>query len=70
VEFKLKPHQERVVQELKELEDKLEKLHNFIISDSFDEIVGDPDECSRLVYQRHTMQQYAIALKDRIKNFK
>jgi len=66
----MQPHQQRVVDELFELEEKLDKLHTFISSDKFDEIVNDPDECGRLIYQRHCMQQYSFALKDRIKNFK
>lgn len=66
----MQPHQQRVVDELKELEDKLNKLHTFICSENFDTIVNDEAECQRLIYQRHTMQQYAFALKDRIANFK
>lgn len=66
----MQPHQQRVVDELNELEDKLNKLHIFISSENFDKIVNDESECQRLIYQRHCMQQYAFALKDRIANFK
>ncbi len=66
----MQPHQQRVVDELKELEDKLNNLHNFISSDNFHTIVNDECECQRLIYQRHCMQQYVFALKDRITNFK
>jgi hypothetical protein len=66
----MQPHQQRVVDELKELQGRLEKLHNFISSDNFDEIVNDEYECQRLIYQRHCMQQYAFTLQDRIANFK
>ena len=66
----MQPHQKRVVDELNELEDKLNKLHSFICSENFDTIVNDQAECQRLIYQRHCMQQYSFALKDRIENFK
>lgn len=66
----MQPHQQRVVEELKELQERLDKLHAFISSDNFDEIVNDEYECQRLIYQRHCMQQYAFALQDRIANFK
>lgn len=66
----MQPHQQRVVDELNELEDKLNKLHTFISSENFDKIVNDEPECQRLIYQRHCMQQYVFALKDRIANFK
>lgn len=66
----MQPHQQRVVDELTELEDKLNKLHTFILSENFDKIVSDESECQRLIYQRHCMQQYAHALKDRVTNFK
>ena len=66
----MQPHQQRVVYELTELEDKLNKLHTFISSENFDKIVNDDAECQRLIYQRHCMQQYVFALKDRIANFK
>jgi hypothetical protein len=66
----MQPHQQRVVDELSELQDKLGKLNAFIESPKFEDVVGDPEECGRLVYQRHCMQQYSFALEDRIKNFK
>lgn len=66
----MQTYQQRVVDELKELQERLDKLHAFISSDNFDEIVNDEYECQRLIYQRHCMQQYAFALQDRITNFK
>lgn len=65
----MQSYQQRVVDEYNDLQLKIDKLHDFIISPDFDEKVGDPEECSRLVYQRHTMIQYALALKERIDHF-
>lgn len=65
----MKPHQQRVVDELNDLNDKLDKLSSFIDKIDFESVVNDPSECGRLRYQRHCMQQYSFALKDRIKNF-
>lgn len=66
----MQPHQQRVLDEMKDLEDRTSKLHNFISSDNFETLVNDPAECQRLIYQRHCMQQYVFALKDRVTNFK
>lgn len=65
----MQPHQQRVVDELVELQGKLNKLDTFIESENFENIVNDEAECQRLIYQRLCMQQYGFALQDRIKNF-
>ena len=63
------PHQQRVVDELNELQDKLTKLGAFVASASFDQIVKDTEEQARLVKQKFIMQDYADVLQLRINNF-
>lgn len=65
----MQPHQQRVVDELVELQDKITKLDNFISSDNFEKIVVDKEERHRLVEQLGYMQQYASVLIERIDNF-
>ena len=65
----MQPHQQRVVDEFTELQDKLTKLDNFIFSDKFEEIVSDKDERHRLIAQFGYMRSYASVLKERIDNF-
>lgn len=65
----MQPHQQRVVDELTELQDKLTKLDNFISSDKFEEIVTDKTERHRLIAQFGYMRAYASVLKERIDNF-
>lgn len=63
----LQPHQQRVVDERTELEDKLSKLQAFITSEKFSSI---PDaEQGRLVLQHHIMNCYALVLEQRIEAF-
>lgn len=63
----MQPHQERVVVEKKELDEKLEKLKTFLAGDTFKQI--HPDEQARLTRQADIMQQYSSTLGDRIAAF-
>ena len=64
------PHQQRVVQEKIELDEKLTKLSDFISSPNFTEIVGDTEEIARLVCQEEIMKDYSEILAERIASFK
>ena len=66
----LAPHQQRVVQEKIELDEKLTKLSAFISSPSFTKIVGDVEEVARLVCQEEIMKDYSGILAERIAAFK
>lgn len=66
----LAPHQQRVVQEKIELDEKLTKLSAFISSPSFTKIVGDVEEVARLVCQEEIMKDYSEILAERIAAFK
>lgn len=61
------PHQERVVTEKNELEDKVTKLVAFFETDFFSKI--DKDEQERLKRQSGFMQSYLEVLEERISNF-
>lgn len=64
----MQPHQERVVAEKNELDDKLSKLTKFIeSSDLFNDLVES--EKARLVKQAVAMREYSSILGDRIANF-
>jgi hypothetical protein len=63
----LKPYQQRVVIEKKELDDKIEKLTAFIAGEVFKTLPSD--ECSRLTRQRVAMLDYSQCLEARIKAF-
>lgn len=63
----LQPHQQRVVEERTELEDKLGKIHAFITSEKFASIPDD--EQGRLVLQHKLMESYALVLEQRIAAF-
>jgi len=65
----MQPHQQRVVDELNDLEDKIRKLTDFILSDKFTAIVPDQDERDRMIIQNAQMNAYANTLLERIKNF-
>ena len=63
----LQPHQQRVVAERTELDDKLGKLQAFITGAKFDSV---PDaEQGRLVLQHHIMTALALVLEQRIAAF-
>lgn len=65
----MQPHQQRVVDELKDLEDKIRKLTDFILSDKFTAIVPNQDERDRMIIQNAQMNAYANTLLERINNF-
>lgn len=65
----LAPHQQRVVEEKRELDEKLQKLKAFISSASFTTIVQDADERGRLVCQEEIMKDYSAVLAERIAEF-
>lgn len=62
------PHQERVVNEKAELDEKLSKLNTFLITETF--FALDAGEKRRLYIQLHVMEQYSAVLADRIAHFK
>lgn len=63
----LQPHQQRVVQEKQELDERLSKLHSFLGSQVFNSL--DADEQSRLRRQADLMNQLSIVLGERIAKF-
>lgn len=65
----LAPHQQRVLDEKHELDDKLQKLTAFISSEKFSTIVQDEAERGRLVCQEETMKDYSAILAERIEAF-
>lgn len=62
------PHQERVVAEKRELDEKIGKLNAFFITETFFGL--DAGEKRRLYIQLHVMEQYSAVLADRIAHFK
>lgn len=66
----LAPHQQRVVQEKEELDEKLSKLSAFIDSPNFTITVNDENEIARLVCQEEIMKDYSEILAERIAAFK
>ena len=68
--MELQQHQQRVIDEKKELDEKLAKLDKFIKSDNFESIVGISDECNRLREQAICMAAYSDILNARIVAFK
>ena len=65
----LAPHQQRVVDEKRDLDEKLKKLTAFTSSESFATIVQDTEELVRLVYQEEIMKDYSAVLGERIAAF-
>ena len=61
------PHQQRVVEEKKELDIKLGKLTEFLKGDLFKTIPA-PEQV-RLTCQRKCMEDYSAILADRIAHF-
>ena len=68
--MQLQPHQQRIVDEKTELDEKLSKLTTFVNSEKFYAIVSDEDERSRLVRQQQLMFDYSAILGERIAAFK
>jgi len=63
----MQPHQERVVKEKEELDDKLSKLRLFFTHDIFKKL--DEDEQDRLKRQEDAMNKYSDVLAERIAAF-
>jgi hypothetical protein len=63
----MQPHQQRVVEEQNDLEDKLAKLRKFHVSTTFDGLA--PAEQARLHAQAIFMSAYNDILKVRIEAF-
>ena len=63
------PHQQRVIEEKRELDEKLQKLTLFISSEKFCEIVRSEEERCRLVCQEEAMKYYSEILGARIAAF-
>lgn len=61
------PHQQRVVDEKKELDEKLEKLTAFFSTNIFSEL--PQEEQNRLRRQQFAMTDYSTILGERIDNF-
>jgi len=69
MKMELKPHQQRVVTEKAELDEKLAKLSAFINSENFATVVKDKDERQRLIVQEDIMKDYSEVLGERIAAF-
>lgn len=65
----IRPHQQRVLDEKRDLDDKLHRLTAFISSEKFSTIVQDEAERGRLVCQEEAMKDYSAILAERIANF-
>lgn len=64
----LHPHQQRVVTEKAELDEKICKLDTFINGESFGDLCAFA-ECCRMINQLHVMKQYSAILGERIAAF-
>jgi len=64
----MQPHQERVVAEKKELDEKRDKLGKFIDGDTFSTL--PVPEKDRLIRQAVAMTDYSVILGERIEAFK
>lgn len=62
-------HELRVIEEKKELDEKLEKLTAFTKSPKFMEIVKDYKQALLLIKQKGAMRLYSSILKERIDLF-
>ncbi len=63
----MEPWQQRVVEEKKELDEKLVKLHDFISGETFKSM--DWPQATMLKRQRAIMRDYSAVLAERIKAF-
>jgi tetrahydromethanopterin S-methyltransferase subunit B len=61
------PYQDRVIFEKEELDERLQKLEEFVQSPLFSTL--DPAEQERLMHQSHLMEGYLNVLIERIENF-
>lgn len=67
IEIKMKPHQERVVKERIELDQKIKNLSEFITGDFFSQL--DAAEQGRLHRQLSIMTAYSNILGERVDAF-
>jgi hypothetical protein len=67
VEVRLEPHQERVVEEKRELDEKIEKLTDFLRTPQAVDVPSA--EVERLLSQLGIMHLYSRVLRDRIRHF-
>lgn len=65
----MKPHQERVVDEKRELDEKADRLRIFLETAGDDGRNVDPAELSRLRVQHAIMDAYCAVLAERIAHF-
>lgn len=65
----LPEHQQRVVAEKQELDEKLGRLIKFVRSEGFTNIVKDAGERERLMQQETIMRDYSMILGERIRHF-
>ena len=65
---KLQPHQERVVEEHKELAGRIERLDAFTDSKKFDSL--SPEDQDLMLHQTQQMKDLAKTLSQRIELFK
>jgi hypothetical protein len=65
----MEPHQERVVKEKEELDDKLTKLEIFVSTNKIFNTLSDEDK-QLLTDQYETMEKYSLILEKRINRFK
>lgn len=63
----MQPHEERVIAEKKELDDKIVKLSKFLFSETA-EFIEEAD-AALLVEQHHVMRKYSAVLGQRIARF-
>jgi hypothetical protein len=64
----MKDYQQRVVDEKKELDEKMKKLHLFVMSEASKDVPAD--EFGRLTRQHSLMMEYSRVLGERIAAFK
>lgn len=66
--MELQPHQQRVVDEKSELDEKLEKLASFIQENPIFEKLEEEDK-DLLLLQQSSMAEYSVILSKRIARF-
>lgn len=65
----MEPHQQRVIDEKRELDEKSDRLSMFLETAGDDGRYVDPLELSRLRVQHAIMDAYCVVLAERIANF-
>lgn len=65
--MELQPHQQRVIKEREDLEERLNKLNLFIQGDKFKYV--DWNEQTRLLLQSKVMEAFSLILQQRIEAF-